>query len=455
MAQNVEASTRPSSHCNIMDAITSVEACTSTAAHQASYSQESTPAANSNGMSLNASLGWEGLAAFLYGPDWIKLVQERLPNISPSAEPVDNPTSKGGKSLSRMIQTNKPEEVKQTNDNSAERLGWNAPHYDDIQNFPVRLRNGGPLGSRNGLVFHGLVSERQACREPDKKAANGDIVKKGTNGVSLGQESNSLNNGARNLSKLAEDAVEKEIHDIPSNMFLDGVSSFWGTSSISHNGLKDKIQGEEQTGASISNKDTDLSDSKATDVDANSKKRRRDGDENMEDESNSKRLRKDEKSEDKKSLKQGVSFQNRASINRHPLHIPPFLPPFPPEHTYDSNSSKVLGGVNTNQLPDLSKSEQTLGPSARILPTRNDNTNRTQTVRSSLVTMGRTVGNTFWGSDWKNESDEQNMNITVSTSSNVVNRAGSTTTQDPVKTLSRASSARASRILEGSMDVFS
>jgi hypothetical protein len=407
---------------------------------------------------LNSSLGWEGLAAFLYGPDWIKLVRDTSPIPPQTVETTSNVTSKGGKSLHRMIQSNKPEEQKQKKVKSAERLGWNAPHYDEIQNFPVRLRNGGPLGSRNGLVLHGLVSERQACREQHNKMAKGDISKSGTNGDSLGQESNGLNNSGDILSKVAEDAVENELNDVPSNLFFDGVSSFWGTSSVSH-GLKGnrQLQGGEQKGDSITKKETTHSDFKGTDADATSKKRRRDGDENIEEDSMNKRLRKDEKNEkygEKKRSKKGVSFKNETPTNRNPLHIPLFLPPFPPEHTYDSNSSKVLGGVNTSQLPDLSEASENPAPSVRIVPASNGNTNRAQTVRTSLVTMGRTVGNTFWGSNW-DTSGERNVNITVSTSSNLVNIAGSSNSEDPVKALGRASNARASRILEGSMDVFS
>ena len=99
----VESSNRWAAHTNVLDALRAVDMCTSPAVHQLHLEGEEPHAIPPLG-------GWQDLATFLFGADWLQ--QER--NTQPTA---------GGKVGPSSV----PNQTK---------LGWDAPYLDDIPDFP-------------------------------------------------------------------------------------------------------------------------------------------------------------------------------------------------------------------------------------------------------------------------------------------------------------------------------
>ena len=117
-----------------------------------------------------------------------------------------------------------------------------------------------------------------------------------------------------------------------------------------------------------------------------------------------------------------------------PGYVPKFLPPFPPKHTYTKSSKPVIPAFQTFD---------------------------TQDVKSSLVQLG----NSYWGSipsdiqyETKEAKKKEGISIKVTTQPLDPSRVGNTANKglkEAVKPISRASNARVSKILEGSMDLSS
>ena len=117
-----------------------------------------------------------------------------------------------------------------------------------------------------------------------------------------------------------------------------------------------------------------------------------------------------------------------------PGYVPKFLPPFPPKHTYTKSSKPVIPAFHTFD---------------------------TQDVKSSLVQLG----NSYWGSipsdteyKTKETKKKEGISIKVTTQPLDPSRVGNTANKglkEAVRPISRASNARVSKILEGSMDLSS
>lgn len=117
-----------------------------------------------------------------------------------------------------------------------------------------------------------------------------------------------------------------------------------------------------------------------------------------------------------------------------PGYVPKFLPPFPPKHTYTKSSKPVIPAFQTFD---------------------------TQDVKSSLVQLG----NSYWGSipsdiEYKTKETKKTEGISIKVTTQPldpsrVGNAANKGLKEAVRPISRASNARVSKILEGSMDLSS
>ena len=98
ISNNVELSGRSSAHVNIYDVIHAIEECTYPAADPSASIVTSSNGAQSNNNGAASSLdsgGWEGLASFLFGPDWhlIPLEGEDPLEVTPKLHQSQNNSS--------------------------------------------------------------------------------------------------------------------------------------------------------------------------------------------------------------------------------------------------------------------------------------------------------------------------------------------------------------------------
>ena len=146
MAHLVEASMRPSSHSNALDALQAIQMTTAPAAHQ--VNNDATP--NAATVARQKSAPWQDLAVFLFGPKWEGPLEAGL----------------GGKVG--------PSAVASTSG------GWKAPFLEEIPPFPLasdRVANPHRLKDQAALSLHGDVSEmgEEGLKDDDLNAISDKV----------------------------------------------------------------------------------------------------------------------------------------------------------------------------------------------------------------------------------------------------------------------------------------
>ncbi len=280
------------------------------------------------------------------------------------------------------------------NTGDAEIMGWNAPldDYDSIPMFPVHV-----VGSR---MRNDERASTEGYDEPfmpmdffPPTSTNASRLKKGA-GIDEPQRNTGDTQGDRNTPLSA------------SSVNVGSVS-----------------------GAEASKSDKDSSGTKGV---SNTKRKRDDELFNIQDNKRSKTFVKNGDAKLKaegEGSNGGTDAEDGTTL---PSYIPRFLPPFPPKHTYTKSSKSVATTVEDFQP---------------------------QEVRSSLVQLGHS----YWGQIAPLSTSKQDAGLakveTVPVDFNAVNAGGGARRgadlKVAVKPVARASNARVSRILEGSLDVHS
>ena len=387
---------------------------------------------------------------------------KQLPSSSPSTTSIDNDQNK--------------------------KKGWNAPYPDEVPKYPLR---------RHIQSFDTLVKVDQACRDPfpleqyrtNSKSKNDNNPMKQQR---TGDSDKNNNNEKKIKSSLAsmydqhQIDMEERLGNIPHDVFQDGHTTFWGETPA-NTGIS---KGTAQTNTSSTNNSSstiqqnlknDEKKKDGTDTNkSNSNKRKRDNDDQ------------DDPSTKRSKLSTGDTWSevgNETTNVALPPYVPRFLPPFPPAHTYCQTSSSALGvkSMYTSQskfrevLPSSSISMYG-NPSSSSLGSKFDAINQTTNVKSALVSLGQNVRKSYWGAmvdDGTSSTTSKQGNTlksiqlktakiknlatstlgdtttgsTVGSAQEMMNKeVGGNASVVPVKPMSKASSVRTSRILEGSMD---
>mmetsp|Transcript_17829 Transcript_17829/g.21315 ORF Transcript_17829/g.21315 Transcript_17829/m.21315 type:complete len:634 (+) Transcript_17829:153-2054(+) len=468
-----------------------------------------------NGTSGGLGSPWEGLASFLFGDDWCDNTRSP-PSLSLTVNNNNNSIQSNGCGVL-------PNDGNGINPNSIPTQGtgggWNVPHYDTIEPYPQRSRR----TRQRRIFFHDLGKEEEACRSSGGGASavgvNGDGgsgTKPGmVNNVTISTKQQCVGAGESKIdgkaapmttnttkANVAAEGAElnasAQANEIPEWNYQNGITSFWG-SVVASNALSRRGTAGDGSGGG---KDTDASVTSGGGKDGGGGKSNNEDDGAV---TGAKRGRDDtstkvgsgittttqgQKINDKRaktiSFEDGkgeggdTMLQTMRKLGRRPSYVPPFLPPFPPEHTYNPSSSIVLSvspgarsstvGITGDVAAGSSGGVAGLSTSSTAMSSTTGgaggfhqayNERESKSVRESLVTLGRSVGTTFWGSTMpitrqipmtrsgSGGGIEQAPSIHVQTS--MLGGANQARIKNNLfAPLERASTSKVSRILEGS-----
>ena len=318
--------------------------------------------------------------------------------------------------------------------------GWNAPYPEDIPMYPVR---------KQAKIFDSLANANQACRDTLKTGTLGKNTKirnSNLGSITPKMKSSSIGNNHKKTeqTKNSKDTttsssdqkdheLEKQIGFIPDHVFLDGITSFWGTSTDST--LRQKQQGlagqdfnnQKLDGTMMSSNPKDGENATAAGAAQTSKSNKRKRNESLND------TQKAKKSKHSTNVSGALGDQgnNLADASRNgnnrntnlPSYVPNFFPPFPPPETYLPPTNKNATSSSTSLLSSSSMlhnydhlnsssgstakdaTATTISPAAAMSSASSttipSSTERPQqqnaTVRSALVSLGQNVGKSYWG----------------------------------------------------------
>jgi len=471
---NVENGGRSSDHVNVLDALRAVEDCGlrhggggMDGTGMNGNGRSTAMAGNtSGGINIGNGEGWLGLANFLYGPGFEDSLSA-TPNadVSTSASsngavmnghgPGPGPGHGPGNGHSNSNHNQQHHQLHENGDEGEEEEGgWNAPldDYDSLPNFPVQVVGIHAKAETKNTNFDATDEPFQNLRSFYGDGYNGgddetSIVKDGS-----GRGDEKIKE-AGDASKATNDAKQTD----------SGGTKVGGDNSSASNTNADASKQTKGggSGGGIGSADATKKSPKKT---PSTSKRKRD-----EKDSSPKDPKRTKASHDPSASKNGKNHDNDAlstadggpeddngagSRSSLPSYIPKFLPVFPPKHTYDRSAS------SSSAIPTLSDVNMMDNITDRIPPSALLNNGEVEFVRSSLVQLGR-QSNSYWGAINMNarapySGDNDSVFVKVNTSAvDVEGRTGPQRVVESVKPVVRASNARMSRILEGSMDLHS
>ena len=409
---------------NVLDALYATEVCTA-------------PAAVNQPSSSYSQLGWESLATFLFGKDWML----DRPNYD------DNNTigqRNEGSSDMKVYSTNGMNGVTSAGNISAastqndnENQGWNAPFFEDVSDFPLRISK--QYNTERSFIFLDIAKEVEACRSSgnlSKLVGKDENINHSQSSVISGEES-------KVTTKPTGDFESQKLSNLPDDLFYQNrVTSFWGSNDpiVNSNWINNKNEGvagkdpkdspDSTTKAGMDNASDNVSVSGAD----NDSKKRKANDVNVK----NKKVKFETTTNDEKT----ATAAGDISTNR-PGFLPSFLPNFPPEYTYRSHSNKTDATLsNENVAQPLAFDESDA-----------------KTVRGSLVTLERGVRSKFWGSEWVDDTgavrDTAKVKHSMIVPTSISSSGSDSKKHAAIEPVGRQSSVRVSRILEGSLDIAS
>lgn len=475
ISNNVELSGRSSAHVNVYDVLNAIEECTCPAADHLAPSSKATTSSNgaklasgaaNQGISMELSQnlnggGWEGLASFLFGPDWYLIpLDGEDPRDVPShlggniiankpisiSEPARKP---GGKSMSTLMSSpNAPNAASMPTGKQFTRLAstplinntgndksvtfsfnrqasigsesevlqksavtlstgrWHAPYLDNVAPFPVvsssRKQSTANLYRLNNTSksLHDFASEMEACR-------GAPITKQ------------KMSNAKADISSLKQNSSDAPADSSPKRKFSDdgtAGSKKKMTATIAAADLARKAEAMAMREALrmpddiIMRKDTfwgcihqekdDVA--KMASISAKHPKA-------------ASTIHASKSALNSKPSKQTTSGQiphdeYLVPSKRNPAYVPKFMPPFPPtqenierDRQLCVSASKVMSNMLSGVVGSREKRKPTTVPSK---PTA-ENKIEKDYVRQSVIELGKSTA--YWGSGWQNnetKSDE-------------------------------------------------
>jgi hypothetical protein len=488
---------------NVYDVLAAIEECTCPAAEQLASSIPSASSAvmnrnNVNGetsQSSNSTGGWEGLATFLFGPDWHRIPLEgedpsdvptqldgsNATNAPKVNEPVKKPT--GGKSMSTLMSSataananisstatttgkqlsrlaaTAPTTVgneknvsftfdrqgsigpggttdNETLNKSNVPLGagrWHAPYLGNVAPFPITASSYSHKDTSKSL--HDLATEMEACREKQPT-----LKRKSSEGTA--DSSSKKKADVLRIARAAEEVAMKETARMDDSVFTRISVLPWGC-----------IREE---------KDIEMKDAKYGDVKAESEKKPSTAPAATTAKAKSDAIA----TTSSKHLLASTEASIKSSVSK-PSYVPKFMPPFPPtqenlEHDrqLSLSASKVMGSILSGVVGTRHDKRK-----VKSNTTSAEKPKATDEVRQSVIELGKT---TYWGSGWQekatNEKDAVFAAISV-----VSGEGGASSSETGTKDLTgvsgkkpgadmqvvplgRASGSRVSKLLEGSMN---
>ena len=352
-AHQVEASGRSSSHVNVLDAIRAVELNTTAAVQHIHLPGELVAEAPSVGTTSAAAgtdarhqLGWKGLAAFLFGPDWHKQSSTTAAGTPTVTGALKGKVGPSATATAVATELANPADGTETSGSA----GWEAPYPEEVPAFPVassRVANPHPLTSAAALEsLHTstiIVETQESTSETDNK--NKDVD-----------------------DKTAQD--EEKALDVPDSVFTHA----WGS--------YERVPEKEKPVETLPS----LPDTTTTG------KRKRD-DEDGEPAAKKAKVSFAKTKEDKTALVETLDHHDPTSISH---LLPPFYPPLP--STLDSHRRTITDAESTK--PDEPAAESSEVSASDHRPVAHDTSSKS--VRSALVQLGQQH---YWGSGWDDDHE--------------------------------------------------
>ena len=316
---------------------------------------------------------------------------------------------------------------------------WNAPHLGNIKPFPT-VSNASQIANPHRLddssiplSFHDLATEIEACRDPpNAKRQRTDLAKE-------------KKEKAAELQEEVKDVEIRRKHKLPDEIFADR-GTIWGIIDGRSSAAKRRASYVRRSSSSIK---SNVNVSEPTD----------DG---------------------------GSTTYPYAGDDR-PSYVPNFLPAFPSDRTtalvnerlaFKASSSVVMGNVMKRAIsrePPL-PAMPPAGANGDAAQIEKQETRERDSVRQALVNLGKKgVGQSYWGSHQfeegrgDTEGDKPSSPSKMSTANRLTGvavatgegntgtpsssnkKGGGDTNAAQVRTFARASGARVSKILEGSI----
>lgn len=528
LVEMVQKSRRTSAHCNVLDVILAVDACTAPVARQVTMrggeklNLVKTQAATTNvggNMGEKCSdidyreCGWEGLAHFLFGKNWLSIPLVSISEVSVN-ESRHTVNSKETNNIIRLpIET----EV----NSSTKHQGWNAPFVGTIPHFPIsrsscKIANPHKLPSSTTTSFHCWFTNEDVCgvdfyHHPSQCQKqyleknplyehNGNTFDEGYGEITYLEATNNFSKKILSSGDIStplimtEKTADSEKNHIPDDYILNGNVMFWGTvcsqgknikehnSSVQEADISNEVLLQSQENAmkpSVGNKNDKISfDTKMSSYGVDIYKR-------YNDHSTNERIRKKVKVNNSKSMKRNypnTTVSNLPEVNdtelvertyRKSRYVPSFYPPFPSEYAPNYleklqseisildivANSMCRSNQNNNYLKRLHSSTLVTTPD-----TNNDK--NYQKIRSSLVSLEHSIGTSYSNTGYRSnyasfriEKKSETLNFSSFLSSNsspsvLLKKTHAQIRSEPnIVPLGKASGSRVSRILEGSIDL--
>ena len=482
ISNNVELSGRSSAHVNVYDVLNAIEECTCPAADHLASSSNATASSNgaklptgdeaNQGMSMELSQnlnggGWEGLASFLFGPEWYLIPLE-------GEDPRDVPSHLGGNN-NNIAANNKPisisnEPARKPGGKSMSTLmsSPNAPNAASMSTGKqfTRLASGTPLISNTGndksVTFSfnrqaSIGSESEGLQKSAVTLSNGrwhapyldDVApfpivppsrKQSTvNLYRLGNTSKSLHDFASEMEACRDtNASRPKMRDSAADS-----SSLQQKSSDAAAGssLKRKLSDEGSAGSKMKMTSTDLA--RKAEAKATNEALRIPDDIIMRKDtfwgcirqekdvvaktapisaanpSSTSKVHATKSTLKSKPSKQMTLDKVTIPSKRAPAYVPKFMPPFPPsqenierDRQLCVSASKVMG----NMLSGVVGSREKRKPTEHTGKPAAENEIKKDDVRQSVIELGKSTA--YWGSGWqrnetKNDKESSNYSIGV------------------------------------------
>ncbi|KAL3817650.1 hypothetical protein ACHAXA_001995 [Cyclostephanos tholiformis] len=479
ISTNVELSGRSSAHANAYDALNAIVECTAPAAIQIGYNHHSSttssssvagdpvphqpPGGDNGSLYEGKEWGWEGLASFLFGPDWFSIPLEgeddRIHDAA-SGESSPHASEEGTGQCEKSLQTNaksfphasmkvpggknlipKLQNSATSNSNNAapkvgkgkqlsnmigyqKSVSFTLDHQHTVRENGVDTspsNHGGPsnevssIGWRapylNAIPPFPLVTNPEDVANPHR--LSGTKIPQSMHNLATEMEacretplSTKLRKGSADSpdGKLARmrDEVSQKAMRIALRIPDDVYSTIGTVWGSIRNG--DDMSNKKKTG--IGGDVKPPPDLKTMPPVATASKVKFDA----------------------ASSKQHSSDPSASTSVRMPPYVPKFLPPFPTDHFSDMANDKLAASMATsavmsNVLSRMHKREKR--KSSDIAPdgVKKDISDR-DVVRRSVIRLGRSVGPTYWGSIQLNDDAEDDEKKVVTTEGSSISNSG-------------------------------
>ncbi|KAL7539861.1 hypothetical protein ACHAXR_010527 [Thalassiosira sp. AJA248-18] len=455
ISANIEASCRSSAHANAYDALNAVEECTAPAATQLGSvpsflsTASQTPLPDHSKIKEIQERGWEGLASFLFGPDWFSIPLEGddaadksgmeansllknkdgintlqsngnknasatkkpggktlLPNRPNSAANSTMATPKAGKgkqlhnmkgnekTVSFSLERQKsiggdpalPGDVTGPSNNDGPAARWHAPYLNSVPSFPL-VTSTEDIANPHRLQPNTSLSLHDLATEMEA-CREPPQVKRPRRGSASDQDNkaSASTKAARLRDQVADKAMRAALR-IPDDVFST-MGTVWGSIHDSSNNKKHaSADGGKKPAAK---KSAGGDDGKAA---ATSK------------------VKFDSSSKRPPFPNTGLSEHaaNGSTPSQMPSYVPNFLPAFPTDEYSDLTRERLSKSVSTSVvMGDVMSRMHSREKRKAPPPNEGEKAGVSErAVRRSVIGLGKSVGPSYWGSKWlENETTE-------------------------------------------------